>query len=42
MAPNGNGRIGIPVFVENATDTDISELSSEEFVQSYGTEARTL
>lgn len=39
MAPNRNGHIGIPVFVENATDTDISELSSEEFAQSYVTEA---
>uniref|UniRef100_A0A8W8ILQ2 DUF6589 domain-containing protein n=1 Tax=Magallana gigas TaxID=29159 RepID=A0A8W8ILQ2_MAGGI len=35
------GTLGLPVCVEDATDTDISELSSEEFVQSSGTEAPT-
>lgn len=35
------GTLGLPGCVEDATDTDISEISSEEFVQSSGTEAPT-
>lgn len=33
------GTLGLPVCEENTTDTDISELCSEEFVQSSETDA---